>query len=92
MSAYAIGRLREVNAGPDITRYLEAVDVTLTPFGGKFRIHGGPVEELEGEWRGDLVAIEFPSKDAARAWYASEAYCAIAPLRAGNSTKRNLPD
>ena len=85
MPAYAIGWLRDLRSGPEIVRYLEEIDATLAPFGGKFRIHGGQVDVLEGEWTGDLVAIEFPTRQAARDWYASEAYSAIAPLRTSNS-------
>ena len=71
--------------GPEIVRYLEQIDATLAPFGGKFRIHGGTAEVLEGDWTGDLVAIEFPSNRHASAWYASDAYQAIAGLRTENS-------
>ena len=85
MSAYAIGWLRQVRMGPEIVRYLEEIDATLAPFGGRFRIHGGLAEVLEGEWIGDLVAIEFPSKKHASDWYASDAYRAIAALRTQNS-------
>lgn len=37
---------------------------------------------LEGEWHGDrTVVLEFPSVEAARAWYESEAYEKAKPLR-----------
>jgi uncharacterized protein (DUF1330 family) len=85
MAAYAIGWLRQVRMGQEIVGYLEEIDATLAPFGGKFRIHGGSAEVLEGEWAGDLVAIAFPSMEDARDWYASDAYCAIAALRTRNS-------
>ena len=85
MSAYAIGWLRHVRMGHDIVRYLEEIDATLAPFGGKFRIHGGAPEVLEGDWTGDFIAIEFPSREDARDWYASDAYRAIAALRTRNS-------
>ena len=71
--------------GPEIVRYLEEIDATLEPFGGKFRIHGGSAEVLEGDWMGDFIAIEFPSMAHARDWYASDAYRAIAALRTRNS-------
>jgi uncharacterized protein (DUF1330 family) len=48
-------------------------------------IHGGTPEVLEGNWTGDLIAIEFPDLDRARAWYASDAYQRIVPLRAEHS-------
>jgi uncharacterized protein (DUF1330 family) len=85
MPAYAIGHLRDVAMGPAIIEYLERIDATLAPFGGRFLIHGARPEVLEGDWRGDLIVIEFPDLDHARTWYRSPAYQAIAPLRADNA-------
>ena len=86
MTSYAIGHLRNVNMGPDIVAYLESIDATLAPFQGRFVIHGGEKEQLEGAFKGDLIVIAFPDRHAARAWYASPAYQAILPRRLGNST------
>jgi len=85
MTAYAVGHLTEVDMGPAIVGYLEGIDATLAPFSGKFRIHGGQPEKLEGDWRGHLIVIEFPDIEAARAWYASPAYREILDLRVRNS-------
>ena len=78
---FAVAHLRDVAMGPDIVSYIGSIDATLRPFGGRFRVHGGTAEVLEGEWSGDLVVIEFPDRRSARAWYASPAYRAILPLR-----------
>lgn len=86
MSAFAVGHLTRVEMGPAIVAYLKGIDATLAPFGGKFRVHGDPVELLEGEFRGDLIVIEFPDMEAARQWYASPAYQAILPLRTGHAS------
>lgn len=85
MIAYAIGWLKNLTPGPEIIHYIENIDATLVPYGGKFRVHGKRPEVIEGEWNGDFVLIEFPSMKAARNWYASEAYSALIPLRAQNS-------
>ena len=85
MPAYAIAQLQDVSLGADIAAYLQAVDDTFTPFGGRFLVHGSAVEALEGPWSGDLVVVEFPDRDQARAWYASPAYQAILPLRTRNA-------
>jgi uncharacterized protein (DUF1330 family) len=85
MPAYAVGHLHDVNVGPDIAEYLRRIDATLEPFGGRFLLHGEPVEVLEGSWSGDLVVIEFPDRENARAWYASPAYQQILPLRTRNA-------
>jgi len=85
MSAYGVANLREVEIGPAIVEYLERIDATLRPFGGKFVIHGGAAELLEGSWKGDLIVIEFPDRATARAWYASAAYQKILKLRTDNA-------
>jgi uncharacterized protein (DUF1330 family) len=85
MSAYAIAHLRNVALGEPIVEYLRRIDATLAPFGGKFRIHGGQAELLEGDWSGDLIMIEFADRRRARDWYASPAYQQILPLRTGAS-------
>lgn len=85
MTSYAIGHLRNVNMGPDIVAYLETIDATLAPFQGRFIIHGGEKEQLEGTFSGDLIVIAFPDRQAASAWYASPAYQAILSKRTGNS-------
>jgi uncharacterized protein (DUF1330 family) len=85
MSGYAIAHIREVTMSADIVKYLEQIDATLTPFGGRFVIHGGDVEVLEGVWPGHVVMIEFPDRASARAWYRSMAYQSIVRLRTNNS-------
>jgi len=86
MSAFAVGHLIGVEMGPAIVDYLKGIDATLAPFGGKFRVHGDPVELLEGQFRGDLIVIEFPNMETARGWYASPAYQEILPLRTAHAS------
>jgi uncharacterized protein (DUF1330 family) len=81
MTAYAIGHLHEVELCADIVEYLERIDATLAPFEGRFIVHGGRCDMREGQWQGDLIVIAFPDLDAARGWYASDAYQRILPLR-----------
>lgn len=83
--AYAVAHLRTVDLGPAIIEYLERIDATLAPYGGRFLVHGGPIDALEGSWPGDVVIIAFPSREAALAWYDSPGYRAILPLRTENS-------
>jgi uncharacterized protein (DUF1330 family) len=85
MPAYAIACLRNVAIGPEIIEYIQRIDATLKPFGGRFLIHGGEVRILEGSWTGDLIVIAFPAADMARAWYASAAYQEILRLRTAHS-------
>lgn len=85
MSTFAVAHLREVKMGGEIVEYLNRIDSTLAPYCGHFVLHGGRYERLEGDWCGDLIAIEFPNRDLARAWYRSDAYQNILPLRTNNS-------
>jgi uncharacterized protein (DUF1330 family) len=85
MSAYAVAHMRQVTMGQPIVEYLERIDATLARFNGRFAVHGGDVEVLEGSWPGHLIVIEFPDRGRARAWYHSDAYQQILALRTDNS-------
>lgn len=85
MPAYAVAHMRQVTMGPAIVEYLERIDVTLAPFGGRFLVHGGLVEVVEGTWPGHLIVIEFPDRARADAWYHSAGYQEIVALRTDNS-------
>lgn len=85
MAAYAVAHIRQVTMGPAIEEYLRRIDATLEPFGGRFIVHGGRVDLLEGSWIGNLVVIQFPDMAAARGWYYSPAYQALVRLRTDNS-------
>ena len=85
MAAYAVAVIRETRFNDDVVKYLQSIDETLAPFSGKYIIHGGPYQPLEGSWEGDLVIIEFPSMEDAQAWYDSDEYASIRHLRTGNT-------
>jgi uncharacterized protein (DUF1330 family) len=81
MPAYAI-------AGIDVTEpeayaaYARGVPATLEPYGGRFVVRGGALEVIEGQWpAARTVILGFPSVDQAKAWYESEAYQALRPIR-----------
>jgi uncharacterized protein (DUF1330 family) len=82
MATYLINHLRIPGDMPnsDALEYLDKVEETVSPFGGKW-LAQGPVDVLEGGWPGAVVLMAFPSRDAAMAWYRSPAYQAILPLR-----------
>ena len=85
MTAYAIGHFLSVDVGPDIVAYLEKIDSTLEPYGGRFLVHGAKPSPLEGDFKGDLVVIAFPDMENARSWYDSPGYREILPLRLRNA-------
>ncbi|MET8379788.1 DUF1330 domain-containing protein [Streptomyces microflavus] len=83
MTAYAIAHLRPAD-GPvedEVLSYIERIQATMEPYGGRFLVHGAEVEVVEGVWPGALVVIGFPGTEEIRAWYASPAYQEILPLR-----------
>jgi uncharacterized protein (DUF1330 family) len=84
MPAYALAHLYDPRPHPEVIEYIERIQATLEPYGGRFLVHGPTVEVAEGDWPGTIVIIEFPGLDAARDWYASPAYQEILPLRTRN--------
>jgi uncharacterized protein (DUF1330 family) len=82
MTAYVINHLRLPGAvSPDVLEYLDRVQDTMDPFGGKFIVQGGETEVLEGAWAQSATVLSFPDMEKARAWYKSPAYQAIIHLR-----------
>lgn len=79
--AYAIAQLKSVQMGPEIVEYLQRIDATLAPFGGRFIVHGGNATVLEGDWKGDIIVIAFPDRASVVGWYGSPAYQDILRLR-----------
>ncbi|MFS2294883.1 MAG: DUF1330 domain-containing protein [Actinomadura sp.] len=82
MTAYALAHLRpQPPLHDDVFTYMERIQATLDPFEGRFLVHGSVPEVVEGTLDGTYVLIEFPDADKARAWYESDAYQAILPMR-----------
>ncbi|MER6434097.1 DUF1330 domain-containing protein [Streptomyces sp900105245] len=84
MTAYAIAHVQEVTPHPEVAEYISRITKTFEPYGGRFLVHGAEHEVKEGAWPGQVVVIGFPSIAEARAWWESDAYRAIAPLRSRN--------
>jgi len=82
MTTYLINHLRQpgvVNA--EVLDYLDQVQATLDPFGGKFIVQGSKVVVLEGAWADSVILLSFPDMTKARNWYESPAYQEILHLR-----------
>jgi len=86
MKTYLINHLRIPGDIPNEAglSYLEQVEATVAPFGGKWLAQGG-VDVVEGVWPGSVVLMEFPSRQAATHWYNSPEYVEIRNLRIKNS-------
>ncbi len=62
--------------------YAQAAMPTVFAFGGTPLVAGPPAEVIEGEWHGNqTVVLEFPSVEAAQAWYHSAQYQAVVGQR-----------
>jgi uncharacterized protein (DUF1330 family) len=58
-----------------------------TQYGGRYLARGGAIEVREGDWHPKrFVIIEFPSVDAARAFYDSPEYAPALAIRKANAT------
>ncbi|GAA2303197.1 DUF1330 domain-containing protein [Actinomadura luteofluorescens] len=85
MTAYALAYMTpQPPLHDDVFVYMERIQETMDPFGGRFIVHASETEVLEGPFEGAYVIIEFPDMDKARDWYASGAYQKILAMRADN--------
>jgi uncharacterized protein (DUF1330 family) len=59
--------------------------------GGRFVVRGGRHETLEGHWvPGRVVVVEFPSYEAAKAFYDSPPYLVARAAREGATRRFNM--
>ena len=67
--------------------YRTRVPEVIARFGGRYLVRGGAMQDLEGEASFvRLTIIEFPSRQAARAFYESDDYAPLQTLRARAAT------
>ncbi|MDC1127799.1 DUF1330 domain-containing protein [Gammaproteobacteria bacterium] len=80
MSAYVVVHLTILD-GEKIAAYSAVAGPSVTNHGGEF-VCKGPAEMLHGDAIGkNIVIVKFDSKAAAKAWYNSDEYQAIIPIR-----------
>ncbi len=86
MTTYLVNHLRVPGPPkPQNLQYLEEVEATFLPYGGRWLVLDGEVEVLEGTWPGSVVLMEFPDRETAQKWYVSPAYQEILHLRTDNA-------
>jgi uncharacterized protein (DUF1330 family) len=87
MSTYLINHLRIPNGvpSPEALVYLENVEATFEPYGGKWLALDAQVQVEEGAWPGSVVLMAFPDMDSAKRWYSSPEYQSILHLRTDNT-------
>ena len=82
MPAYCLFDNLEVHDAAALEEYRRRVAPVVAAHGGRYVVLGGPVEVVEGTWSPAFpVMIEFPDIEAARRWYASDAYRELKALR-----------
>ena len=83
MSAYIIASVNVTD--PDkYKNYMALSPAAIAADGGKFIVRGGNPEILEGDWsRPRVVIIEYPTREAAKAFYDSTLYVAARAEREG---------
>ncbi|MDQ7975963.1 DUF1330 domain-containing protein [Paraburkholderia sp. SARCC-3016] len=68
MATYLVNHLRIPGDVPNEAglSYLEQVEATVVPFGGRW-LAQGQGDIVEGAWPGSVVLMEFPNREAADA-------------------------
>ena len=83
MSAYIVASVN-VTDPEKYKNYMALSPGAVAAAGGKFIVRGGNLEILEGDWsRPRIVIIEWPTRDAAKAFYDSTLYSAACAAREG---------
>jgi uncharacterized protein (DUF1330 family) len=60
--------------GPALDQYRRLAAESIERHGGRYLARGGKQQVLEGEWAPATIIVEFPTSEAARAWYDSSDY------------------
>lgn len=90
MPAYVISEVEILDEGAADT-YRRLAAASIAEYGGRYLARGATPEVVEGEPTGrQVVLVEFPSLEAARAWYASPAYAEALRHRAKALERRLL--
>ena len=71
--------------------YMLLAPPTIAKHKGRYLVLGGSNDTLEGDWKPQrFVVLEFPSADAARAWWSSPEYTKAREIRQRCATARML--
>jgi len=90
MSVYVVSMIR-VDDPETYNKYTALTPPTVKAHGGRFLARGGAVDTVEGEpFKQRLAILEFPSKEAVRAWFASPEYQKAKKYRDASSEARIL--
>ena len=88
MSAYIVFHKEGTHDQSELDEYLKNVGKTFEGHPAKILAAYGPQQVLEGPAPEGVVVLEFPTATAARTWYDSPAYQAVAKHRFNGATFR----
>src|SRR4051812_43582652 len=89
MAAYIISDLTPLDAEA-IAIYRTRAAASIAHHGGRYLARGGAIDVLEGSWTPrNIVVVEFPDAESARAWYRSPDYAEALSVR-DRALRRNL--
>jgi len=85
MAGYLIANIK-VTDPEGFARYRAAVPEVIARHGGRYLVRGGEMERLENAGGFNrVVVLEFPSLEAARAFYHSADYAPLLAMRTSSS-------
>ena len=89
MAAYIISDLTPLDPEA-IEIYRTRAAASIARHGGRYLARGGKIDILEGGWNPrNIVVVEFPDAEQARAWYRSSDYAEALAVR-DRALTRNL--
>ena len=89
MTAYLISDVSVLDAQA-FQEYRARAAPSIAQHGGRYLARGGEIVPLEGAWHpSNIIVVEFPSLDKARAWYNSPEYAQALQFR-DKALKRNM--
>ncbi len=87
MTAHVIFFVEKIHDPAGLRAYQAAAHPTLAEAGGRVISAYGEQEVVEGAPLAGVVVIEFPTYEAAQAWYHSPGYTKAAALRKGGAAE-----
>ena len=89
MPAYIISDLT-IRDAKEIETYRTRAAASIAAHGGRYLARGGTIEMIEGDWAPrNIIVVEFPDMERARAWYRSPEYASALEVR-DKALGRNL--
>jgi uncharacterized protein (DUF1330 family) len=87
MPVYVLAERLAVHDLDSFRRYLDEVSRTIEARGGRYHVVSSEIEVLEGEWRPAALALfEFPTREAALAWWNSPDYAPLKEIRQASAS------